>query len=418
MKKQLLLFDLDIFNYFKELKASEGYEIISITHFIYREDNIELSAISSLHNKATQIIDISALGSGFNAIQTVGEQLLSYLPDDGIYIADNKYEHVFRQELRYIFGEFKTVTDASTITDENSLISKIIPQKYKKIIDYSEDELKSFLIRFNDKLYGHDKFKDDFRDLILSFRTFNKLGEHKILSLFLMGESGVGKTEVARAIYECMGGEKRLAKVNFGNYSSEFSLSSLIGSARGYIGSDDGEIFKRVRDTDIGIILIDEFEKSNAALFNYFLDVLESGKITSSLADEMDLNGFIIVFTSNIRKENFKTHISPELRSRFDYKGLFSLLYKDDKERFVSFRTKNIIKKYNNVIEEKLNDSDTLEYLNSTINVENFTNMRDLNKKIKRTFVDYIFNHIEVSDAVKKNGIYSRIKQLSKDVFG
>ena len=233
-----------------------------------------------------------------------------------------------------------------------------------------------------------------------------------------MGESGVGKTEVARAIYECMGGEKRLAKVNFGNYSSEFSLSSLIGSARGYIGSDDGEIFKRVRDTDIGIILIDEFEKSNAALFNYFLDVLESGKITSSLADEMDLNGFIIVFTSNIRKENFKTHISPELRSRFDYKGLFSLLYKDDKERFVSFRTKNIIKKYNNVIEEKLNDSDTLEYLNSTINVENFTNMRDLNKKIKRTFVDYIFNHIEVSDAVKKNGIYSRIKQLSKDVFG
>lgn len=75
-----------------------------------------------------------------------------------------------------------------------------------------------------------------------------------------MGESGVGKTEVARTIYNCLGGKKKLAKVNFGNYSSEFSLSSLIGSARGYIGSEDGEIFIRVRDTDIGIILIDEFE--------------------------------------------------------------------------------------------------------------------------------------------------------------
>ena len=68
-----------------------------------------------------------------------------------------------------------------------------------------------------------------------------------------MGESGVGKTEVARTIYKCLGGKKKLAKVNFGNYSSEFSLSSLIGSARGYIGSDDGEIFIRVRDTDIGV---------------------------------------------------------------------------------------------------------------------------------------------------------------------
>lgn len=113
-----------------------------------------------------------------------------------------------------------------------------------------------------------------------------------------MGESGVGKTEVARTLHRCFDGKKKLAKVNFGNYSSEFSLSSLIGSARGYIGSEDGEIFIRVRDTDVGVILIDEFEKSNATLFNYFLDVLESGKIISSLAEEIDLNGFIIIFTS------------------------------------------------------------------------------------------------------------------------
>ena len=81
-----------------------------------------------------------------------------------------------------------------------------------------------------------------------------------------MGESGVGKTEVARTIHECLDGKMKLAKVNFGNYSSEFSLSSLIGSARGYIGSDDGEIFIRVRTADVGVILIDEFEKSNATL--------------------------------------------------------------------------------------------------------------------------------------------------------
>ena len=256
------------------------------------------------------------------------------------------------------------------------------------------------LCNFKEQLYGHDKFKDDFTELIRNFRVFNKLGEHKILSLFLMGESGVGKTEVARILHKCLGGKKKLAKVNFGNYSSEFSLSSLIGSARGYIGSEDGEIFINVRDTDVGIILIDEFEKSNATLFNYFLDVLESGKIISSLADEIDLNGFIIVFTSNISKEDFPNRISPELRSRFDYKGKFTLLYEEDKQKFVEFRVKSIIRKYNAEFDNKI-DENEFEYFLSKIDVDKFNNMRDLNKKIKKTFVDYVSEKDLIIDKVK-----------------
>src|SRR5690606_1076627 len=163
--------------------------------------------------------------------------------------------------------------------------------------------------------------------------------------------------EVARTIFNCLKGNKRLAKINFGNYSNEFSLSSLIGSARGYIGSDDGEIFIRVRDTDIGVILIDEFEKSNATLFNYFLDVLESGKLVSSLAEEIDLDGFIIVFTSNISKEDFSNKISPELRSRFDYKCQFTLLYNEDKKKYVEFRVNSIVKKVNEKYETQLEEN-------------------------------------------------------------
>lgn len=105
--------------------------------------------------------------------------------------------------------------------------------------------------------------------------------------------------------------------------------------------------------------------------YNYFLDVLESGKIISSLAEEIDLNGFIIIFTSNISKENFTNKISPELRSRFDYKGLFTLLYNQDKKKFVEFRVKSIIKKYNAEFENKLNDS-LFEYFVSQINVAKY----------------------------------------------
>ena len=146
----------------------------------------------------------------------------------------------------------------------------------------------------------------------------------------------------------------------------------MIGSSRGYIGSDDGEIFIRVRDTDIGIILIDEFEKSNASLFNYFLDVLESGKIISSLAEEIDLNGFIIVFTSNISKQDFPLKISPELRSRFDYKGQFTLLYDEDKEKYVEFRVNSIVRKVNKEYETQLPEN-LLEYFLQKIDVSKFT---------------------------------------------
>ena len=283
-------------------------------------------------------------------------------------------------------------------------------EKHKKITDLTDDEFTNFIKRFRESLYGHDKFKDEFTKELKSFRVFNALGEHKVLSLFLLGESGVGKTEVARAIYKSMGGKKALAKVNFGNYGNEFSLSSLIGSARGYVGSDDGEIFIRVRNTDIGVILIDEFEKSNTKLFNFFLDVLESGKMVSSQADELDINGFIIVFTSNITKEDFPKRISPELRSRFDYKGRFTRLYDEDKIKYIEFRVRGIIKKYNEVFKDNLEEN-VLEFISSKIIVSQYHNMRDINKQIKSEFLNYL-DYTKLTTSQHKSKIKSLLQQL------
>ena len=413
MKELLLFFEKDVFYEYKKHKLEEGYTIISIGEFL---KDIANSTQYNEFDYTTQIIDISALASGYKEFQLLGEQLLNqFTHPETIFIADKRHEDVLRHELRYCFLNFDNIKiqeRTSDQVDDGNSKCNFIPSKHKKIIDLNENELEVFFEKFRDSLYGHEKFKDDFYDLIKNFRLFNKLGEHKILSLFLMGESGVGKTEVARTIYNCLGGKKKLAKVNFGNYSSEFSLSSLIGSARGYIGSEDGEIFIRVRDTDIGIILIDEFEKSNAALFNYFLDVLESGKIVSSLADEIDLNGVIIIFTSNISKENFQNKISPELRSRFDYKGLFTLLYNKDKQKFVEFRVKSIIKRFNSEFEHKLNEN-LYEYFQSQINVSKYNNMRDLNKKIKRIFVEYVSKEL-YQDAIIIENLSTKKKFLRK----
>jgi len=393
MKPELLFYEKDEFFEYKEMKHSEGCVIVSISKFL--KDNELILELDT----ETEIIDLSAL-SDYVSIQLLSEQTLSLFDNETIFISDKKNKKLFSYELRFIFEFFNDVEksylkkDVNLDSDSEEIKSA---KRHNKIIDLDHDAITVFFENFREKLYGHPKFKDDLEEQIKTFRIFNKLGEHKIFSLFLMGDSGVGKTEVARTIFNCLNGKKKLAKINFGNYSNEFSLSSLIGSARGYTGSDDGEIFMKVRDTDVGILLIDEFEKSNASLFNYFLDVLESGKMTSSLGDEIDLNGFIIVFTSNISKEDFPKKISPELRSRFDYKCMFTLLSDEDKYKYIEFRVRNLIKKVK--LEYGIQfPENSIDYFRRLINVSRYKNMRDINKQIKKVFLKYIEenNYIDV----------------------
>lgn len=148
-------------------------------------------------------------------------------------------------------------------------------------------------------------------------------------------------------------------------------------------------MLKRIQESDVGLILIDEFEKADSAVFNYFLDVLENGKVVNSQADEYDVNGYIIVFTSNITKENFRSKVSPELRSRFDYKGMFNLLTDTDKKKYVHFRVNQIISKYKEFVSEDIPDG-LHDRVVCEVDVSKYKNMRDLNKKIKDTFVKLI----------------------------
>lgn len=397
MSSTLLFYEKDDYYDYRDSKSLEGFSIISITKFI---QNI---ALIKDFDVDYEIIDISSL-SEYNNIQSLVEQMFYKFEDETIFICDVSKREKLEYELRFIFDEFQDIDknllprkkkEPKIEDKENKLATK----RHKKIIDLTDNELSNFFIEFCSKLYGHSKFKDDFEEQIRTFRVFNKLGEHKILSLFLMGESGVGKTEVARAIFKCLKGDKKLAKINFGNYSNEFSLSSLIGSARGYIGSDDGEIFMKVRDTDIGVLLIDEFEKSNASLFNYFLEVLESGKMTSSLGEEIDINGFIIVFTSNISKEDFEKRISPELRSRFDYKCMFTLLSDAEKRKYIEFRAESLRKKASFQFKFEFDDNLRM-FLLQQINVSSYNNMRDINKQIKRVFLKYLTNSQPAIDKV------------------
>lgn len=384
---KLFFYTKNQFFNFKSDQTTAGFEFLSMSQLLSSQK------INNLDVYQQYYIDISSM-VGFvkaNDSQLFNfEQLFNSFGENISFICDKAYEKDIKYIFRYIFDEFSDVeTESDEITDEVQEIPATKSSSVKKITDLDDAELDLFFSNFDARLYGHERFKEEFKELVTSFRVFNKLGEHKILSLFLMGDSGVGKTEVARTIHKALGSQAKLAKINFGNYSSHDELNSLIGSPLGYIGSDGGELLKRVNESDVGLILIDEFEKADNAVFNYFLDVLENGKIVNSQADEYDVNGYIIVFTSNITKENFKSKISPELRSRFDYKGVFNLLTDEDKKKFVHFRVNQIITKYREFVSADIPDR-LHDVIVSEINVSQFKNMRDLNKKIKDTFVAHI----------------------------
>lgn len=372
---------------FKSVQMAAGFEFLSMSKLLSSQK------IDGLDEDQQYYVDISSM-VGFvkaNDSQLLNfEQLFGSFGENITFICDKLYEKDIRYIFRYVFDDFSDVEveddETPTKSEENAEAKS---PTVKKITDLDDSEVDKFFANFDARLYGHERFKKEFKELVTSFRVFNKLGEHKILSLFLMGDSGVGKTEVARAIHRALGSQAKLAKINFGNYSSHDALNSLIGSPLGYIGSDGGELLKRVHESDVGLILIDEFEKADNAVFNYFLDVLENGKIVNSQADEYDVNGYIIVFTSNITKENFKKKISPELRSRFDYKGIFNLLTDEDKKKFVHFRVNQIISKYKEFVSSDIPDR-LHDDVVSEINVSQYKNMRDLNKKIKDTFVALI----------------------------
>lgn len=379
IKRDISLYNFEDFHTYVNQQEALGYRVQSVTNYVKNDDIAELVP-------RLDIIDLSAYLGIDLGTQALFEQLIPLYPIGVNLIADIKYENEVREKLRFLINTIHYIDiggSSKKKTTDN-------PNKdVNRIVDLTPEDLNVFMKSFDVKLYGHEKFKKEFHNLVNTYRVFNKIGEHNILSLFLMGESGIGKTEVARTLHQCLGGKRKLAKINFGNYSSKDALNSLIGSPRGYIGSESGELFMKVKESDTGVILIDEFEKGDSIIYNYFLDVLENGKMTNSQGEDIDLNGYVIIFTSNLTPQNFDSFLSPELRSRFNYIGIFQALKNNDKEKFVKRRMSDIIGKYNDNYETKL-PSYSHTMLCSRINVNEYTNMRDLNQRIREVFVDFL----------------------------
>ena len=269
---------------------------------------------------------------------------------------------------------------------------KIEKDPIQNIVDVNQSDFGNILDYLNQNLFGNELFKKRLKEELTKYRLFNRIGQQPIFSVLICGASGIGKTEVARLLHQKLAPEEPMIKINFGNYSAQDALNSLIGSPRGYIGSNKGELPDKLMRSRSKVILIDEFEKASKPVYNFFLQLLEEGKFTDSLGREYDLDKYIIVFTSNMPKEKIGEFLPPELRSRFNYKCAFWPLSTKEKEQYVAFKSERYLEKIRcecPEIDSDLKASDIVR-----IDVSRYSNMRDINGEIMRQITDALYEQI------------------------
>ena len=269
---------------------------------------------------------------------------------------------------------------------------KIEKDPIQNIVDVNQSDFDNILDYLNQNLFGNELLKKRLKEELTKYRLFNRIGQQPIFSVLICGASGIGKTEVARLLHQKLAPEEPMIKINFGNYSAQDALNSLIGSPRGYIGSNKGELPDKLMRSRSKVILIDEFEKASKPVYNFFLQLLEEGKYTDSLGREYDLDKYIIVFTSNMPKEKIGEFLPPELRSRFNYKCAFWPLSTKEKEQYVAFKSERYLEKIRcecPEIDSDLKASDIVR-----IDVSRYSNMRDINGEIMRQITDALYEQI------------------------
>jgi ATP-dependent Clp protease ATP-binding subunit ClpC len=239
-------------------------------------------------------------------------------------------------------------------------ITKMLEDEKKKLINL-ENEIHKRVINQADAVHV-------ISETIRKSRAGLKDPKRPIGSFLFLGPTGVGKTELSKAVAEILfDNENALLRVDMTEYMEKHSVSRLIGSPPGYVGYDEGgQLTELVRRKPYSVILFDEIEKAHPDVFNILLQVLDDGILTDSKGNHVDFKNTIIILTSNIGsqniiksieneetqetlektvKEELKRYFKPEFLNRLDSIVVFKTLSENDVEKIVEIMIKNLEKR-------------------------------------------------------------------------
>lgn len=244
-------------------------------------------------------------------------------------------------------------------------VSRMLQSEREKLL-HLEDEL-------HKRVVGQQEAIESIADAVRRSRAGLQDAKRPIGSFIFLGTTGVGKTELAKALAEFLfNNENSMTRIDMSEYQERHAVSRLVGAPPGYVGYDEGgQLTEAVRRKPYSVVLLDEIEKAHPDVFNVLLQVLDDGRLTDNKGRTVNFKNTIIIMTSNIGshliQENFekmteknkdsvlaktktevyemlKKSIRPEFLNRIDEVIMFEPLNRDDINKIVEIQFKNVAK--------------------------------------------------------------------------
>ncbi len=198
----------------------------------------------------------------------------------------------------------KREVSVPTITDEDiaTIVSKWTGIPVNRLTEKESEKLLHMEDEVHKRIIGQNEAVSIISQAIRRSRTGLKNPKRPIGSFIFMGPSGVGKTELARALADFMfGDEESLIRIDMSEYMEKFSVSRLIGAPPGYVGFEEGgQLTEAVRRKPYSVVLLDEIEKAHPDVFNILLQMMDDGVLTDNLGHRVNFKNTVIIMTSNI----------------------------------------------------------------------------------------------------------------------
>ena len=323
----------------------------------------------------------------------------------------------------------RVTVNENDIADVVSMMTNV---PVNKIVKSEKNKLSKLAKVINSKLIGQNEAVEKVVKAIQRNRAGLKAPDKPIGSFIFLGQTGVGKTQLAKILAsEIFDTEENLIRIDMSEYMEKFAISRLIGAPPGYVGYEEGgQLTEKVRRRPYSVILLDEVEKAHPDIFNMMLQILDDGFLTDSLGRKINFQNTIIIMTSNvgarqvkdfgrglgfetasqksqskeieksvIEKELKKT-FSPEFLNRIDDIVVFNNLDKKDIRKIVDIELVYLIKRINQLGYD-IEISETAKDFISEKGFDSKYGARPLNRAIQKYLEDLLAENV-VNNSIKE----------------